>query len=78
MHPIDHYTTIRRGREELLRQAEHQRLLRIARVKRLAHQQVHVAFARWFGRQLVSWRQRLERFGTRDNGPHAPLTAPHH
>ena len=34
MHPIDHYDTLRRGREELLRQAEQERMARAVLLKR--------------------------------------------
>lgn len=34
MHSIDHYDTLRRGREELLRQAEQERMARAALLKR--------------------------------------------
>ncbi len=33
MHPIDHYETLRRGHEELLRRAEYERMARKARVE---------------------------------------------
>lgn len=78
MHPIDHYTTIRRGQEELLRRAEYERMLRAVRVKSRAHQQVRVAFANWLGRHLVSWGQRLEHLETLSERQHAPSPAPHH
>jgi hypothetical protein len=78
MYPYDHYNTIRRGQEELLRQAEHERMLRAVRMKKLAHRKVHLEFAQWLAKHLVSWGQRLGRLGTLGEPRHPASTSPHH
>jgi hypothetical protein len=64
MHSIDHYDTLRRGREELLRQAEQERMARAALLKRKTNWTVHREVANWLGIHLVRWGKKLERFGT--------------
>jgi hypothetical protein len=64
MHSIDHYDTLRRGREELLRQAEQERMARAALLKRKTNWTVHRSAANWLGIHLVRWGKKLERFGT--------------
>lgn len=63
MHSIDHYDTLRRGREELLRQAEQERMARAALLKRKTNWTVRKG-ANWLGIHLVRWGKKLERFGT--------------
>jgi hypothetical protein len=63
MHSIDHYDTLRRGREELLRQAEQERMARAALLKRKTNWTVRKV-ANWLGIHLVRWGKKLERFGT--------------
>jgi hypothetical protein len=46
MHSIDHYDTLRRGREELLRQAERERMARAALLKRKMNWTVRSALIR--------------------------------
>ncbi len=46
MHSIDHYDTLRRGREELLRQAERERMARAAWLKRKTNWTVRSALIR--------------------------------
>ena len=63
MHSIDHYDTLRRGREELLRQAEQERMARAALLKR----KTNWTFARLLTGLVFTWLDRgkkLERFGT--------------
>ena len=62
MHPIDHYDTLRRGREELLRQAEQERLARAALLKRKMNWTFHRKVASWLGIHLVRWGKKLEKF----------------
>ncbi len=62
MHPIDRYETIRRGREELLRRSEYERMVRNAWVERGMNRNIHKA-ANWLGMRLVSWGEKLENFG---------------
>ena len=54
MYPIEHYDTLRRGREELLQRAEYERLVR----KAMFRQRMN-----WLGMRLVSWGAKLEKFG---------------
>jgi hypothetical protein len=73
MHPIDHYETIRRGHEELLRRAEYERMVRKARVEQVMNRNMHKA-ANWLGMGLVSWGAKLKKFGTFANRPRTPKT----
>lgn len=63
MHPIDHYDSLRRGREELLKRAEYERMARKAKVDRILNRNIHHA-STWLGIRLVSWGKKLEQFGT--------------
>ena len=62
MHPIDHYETIRRGHEELLRRAEYERMARKAKIEQGMNRNNHKA-ANWIVMRLVSWGAKLEKFG---------------
>ncbi len=73
MHPIDHYETIRRGREELLRRAEYERMVRKARVEQVMNRNMHKA-ANWLGMRLVSWGKKLKKFGAFAKRPPTPKT----
>ena len=63
MHPIDHYETLRRGREELLKRAEYERLVRKAKADRILNRNIHHAM-KWLGVHLVSLGTRLEQYGS--------------
>ena len=63
MYPIDHYETIRRGHEELLKRAEYQRMARKAMVEQRMNRNIHQA-ANWLGIRLVSLGKKLEQFGS--------------
>jgi len=63
MHPIDHYETIRRGHEELIKRAEYQRLARKAMLEQRMNRNVHQA-ANWLGIRLVILGEKLEQFGS--------------
>ena len=63
MHPIDHYETLRRGREELLKRAEYERMARKAKVDRILNRNIHHA-AIWLGIHLVSLGEKLEQIGS--------------
>jgi hypothetical protein len=76
MHPIDHYTTIRRGQEELLRRAEYERMARKANRKRGTNQKTYQQFANWLGRHMGNGGQKLERFGT--SRKPQPTASPHY
>jgi hypothetical protein len=60
MRPIDHYDTLRRGREELLRQAENERMIRAASFKE--RRQLHLlrTVANWLRVRLLSRDHPLE------------------
>jgi hemerythrin len=62
MHPIDHYETIRRGHEELLKRAENERMARKAKIEQRTNRNIYKA-ANWLGMHLVSWGAKLEKFG---------------
>jgi hypothetical protein len=62
MHPIEHYESIRRGHEELLKRAEFERMARKAMLEQRMNRNIHQA-ANWLGMRLVSWGERLENFG---------------
>lgn len=62
MHPIDHYETLRRRREELLKRAEHERMARQAKVDHILNRNIHHAM-NWVGVRLVNWGTKLEQYG---------------
>jgi hypothetical protein len=62
MHPIDHYETIRRGREELLRRADYERMVRHARVEQVINRNMRKT-TNWIGMRLVSWGKKLTKLG---------------
>lgn len=78
MHPMFEYQTLRRGREELLRQAEQERMIRRARVKNWMGRSYYRKFASWLGGHMVRWGKKLENFGK--NGQQSALwpVSPHH
>jgi hypothetical protein len=78
MYPYNHYNAIRQRQEELLRQAEQERMLRTVRMEKLANRKVHLEFVNWLGKHLVRWGQRPERLGTPGELRHSPSTSPHH
>jgi len=63
MHPIDHYATIRRGREELLKRAEYERMARKAKAEKILSRNIHHVANR-LGNHLVSLGKKLEQFGS--------------
>ena len=76
MHPIDHYATLRRGHEELLKRAEYERMARKARVKQKMRRNIRFT-ANWLGAHLVSLGEKLERFGAFTKRKPAPKTTKH-
>jgi hypothetical protein len=62
LHPIDHYATLRRGHEELMKRAEYERMARKAIVKQKVNRNFRHA-ANWLGTGLVSLGEKLEQFG---------------
>jgi hypothetical protein len=74
MHPIDQYETLRRGREELLRRAEYERMARKAMAeKRKKNRTMHMA-ADWLGFRLVNLGKKLEQFGAFGKRQPTPTT----
>jgi hypothetical protein len=63
MHPIDHYETLRRGREELLRRAEYERMARKAAVKQARNWTLHRKAVNWLGTHFVRQGEKHEQFG---------------
>ena len=70
MHPIDHYESLRRGREELLKRAEYERMARKAKVEHIMNRNIHHA-AIWLGIRLVSLGKKLEQFGSFTEARHS-------
>ena len=64
MHPIDNYETLRRGREELLRRAEYERMARKAMVKQARNWTLYRKAVNWLGTRLVRRSEKHEQFGT--------------
>ena len=78
MHSIGQYETLRRGREELLRRAEYERMARMATLKKWTKQRYHREFANWLGTHMVKWGQKLEQFGTQQRLQSAPSAPRQH
>lgn len=74
MHPIDHYATLRRGHEELLRRAEYERMARKATSGKRTNWKFHRKVANWLGIHLVRWGEKLEKFRTFAKRQPAPTT----
>jgi hypothetical protein len=68
MRPIDQYDTLRRGREELLRQAEYEKMIRAASFKERRQPQLLRSIASWLRTQLLSRPHKLEQPGTTEKG----------
>ncbi len=73
MHPTDHYDTLRRGREELLRRAEYERMARKEMIEQGMNKTIH-RVAKLLGTRLVSWGEKLEKFGPFAKRQPAPTT----
>ena len=63
MYPIDQYETIRRGREELLRRAEYERLARRALLRKRMNWKMNRNATHWLGTRLVRWGEKLAKLG---------------
>jgi hypothetical protein len=68
MRPIDHYDTLRRGREELLRQAEYERMIRAASFKEWRQLRLLRTVANWLHTRLLSRGHHLEQPETAEKG----------
>jgi hypothetical protein len=64
MHPDYYYDTLSRGRAELLRQAENERMARMAIFKQKVNWKFHRKVANWLGTHFVNWGKKLQQFGT--------------
>ena len=73
MHPMNNYETIRRGHEELLKRAEHERMARRAIIEQRMNRNIHRA-TNWLGIHLVSWGEKLKQFGTFTKERHSHTT----
>lgn len=78
MHPIDQYSTIQRGLEELRRQAEQERLMRAAKLRKRINLTRFWRSINWAGTHLVRWGKKLERVGTPRETLHSASASPHH
>ncbi len=87
MYPNIHEDTLRRGREELLRRAEYERLVGQEMLKQGMNQKFRRKAANWLGMHLVSWVEKLKQFGTFAERQPTPTrvsvrqlskTSPHH
>ena len=78
MHPFVEYETIRKGYEELLKQAEQERMAHHASVRHWMNSGYYRRFANWPGKHMRRWGQKLKNLGKR--GPQASLwpALPHH
>jgi len=80
-HPVLHrynYIMWRRRQEELLREAEHERLIHAAKLQQRRQGGPHLKYAGWFGDRLISLGQKLERLGTLSQARPTPSPSPHH
>jgi hypothetical protein len=68
MRPIDHYDTLRQGREELLRQAEEERMIRAASFKEWRQLHWLRTVANWLRTRLLSRDHHLEQPDTAEKG----------
>ncbi len=67
MFPIYDYASFMRRQEELLKEAEIQRLVRKAEGKNSGAFRLSRRGASWLGIHMVRWGQKLEQFGTAGN-----------
>jgi hypothetical protein len=78
MHPNFDYETIRRGHEELLRQAEQERMMRSAMVRDWMNRRYFRKFANWLGSHMVRWGRKLENVGKSGKLSSLWPASPHH
>ncbi len=60
MRPIEQYVTIRKGQVELRRQAEHEQMIGVARLKQWMHAKILRKIAGWLGTRLVTEGRKRE------------------
>jgi len=75
--PMPYVMNLRRH-EELLREAEYERLIRAAHPRQQGNWKFPRQCANWLGTQLVRLGRRLERFGTFRETQLTPSPSPHH
>ena len=78
MHPIDSYPTISRGLEQLRKEAEHERLRRVARLRRLGKLSSLRGFVAWIDSHLLRWGQKTEHVRIVGKTLNRVPTSPHH
>lgn len=78
MHPIDSYPTIQRGLEELRKEAERERLVRVARLRKLGHLSTLRRLVAWVGSHLARWGQKPVYGRTVRKTSNSVPASPHH
>ena len=78
MHPIDSYPTIQRGLEELRQEAERERLVRAARLRKLGHLGIVRRFIAWAGSHLARRQRKPEHVYTPRKTLNSVPASPHH
>jgi hypothetical protein len=78
MHPFVEYETIRKGYEELLKQAEQERMARHASVRHWVNSRYYRGFASWLGTRMRRWGQKLKNLGKRGQPTSLWPASPHH
>ncbi len=78
MHPIDNYPTIQRGLEEMRRQAERERLARVARLRKSSVLRTIWQFITRVSIHLVRADQKPEHVRTLRKTSNSVPASPHH
>ena len=63
MHPWNNYRMAQEHMEELLREGEQMRVVRVAMLHQNDGRRFYRTWANWLGIHMVRWGQRLEDFG---------------
>ena len=79
MFPLHDYELVRMRQEDLLRQAEHWRLIRAIQLQSQGSVRYHRKWAGWLGTLLGVWGRKPEHFGTTvEVSSSQPASSPHH
>ena len=78
MQPLDSYPTIQRGVEELRKEAECERLIRTAKLRKLGHLNTLRQSVAWIGSHLARWGRKSEHVRTAGKTLNWVPTSPHH
>jgi hypothetical protein len=78
MPPFDEYETLRKGYEELLKQAEQERMVRHARIRYWMNGRYHRRFASWLGSHMMRRDKKLGNFGKKGQQASLWPASPHH